>query len=83
MPAILIHPIAYKVSLPNYAQLAGQWVGIKDSPIMVKCDACATVYNLIEPKDAPGDSVDNHKRHVHDLVNREHPDHPTPWVQFK
>jgi hypothetical protein len=82
MAAILINPIAYKVSLPNYAQLAGQWVGVKDDPILVKCNACDAVYNLIEPEEATGDSVEYHKGRVQDFMNREHPDHPTPSIQF-
>jgi len=83
MPAILINPIASKVSLQNYPQLAGQWVGVKDDPILVKCNACDAVYNLIEPEDAPGDSVENDKGHVQNVVNREHPDHPSSWILLK
>ncbi len=83
MPAILTNPVAYKVSLPNYAQLASQWVGIKDEPILVTCNVCTTVYNLIEPLEAPDRTVQDHKRHVQDLVNREHPEHATPCILIK
>lgn len=83
MPAIMINPVAYKVSLPNYAQLASQWVGIKDNPILITCSACAIVYNLIEPLEVSDHMLEDHKRHVQERVDREHPEHPTGWIQFK
>ncbi len=77
MAEFLYGAIAYRIDLPNYADVASLWLGVRNNPIVVQCErnGCNIKYSLIEPDNEADAQIEGDRRCLLDTMKAQHPNH--------